>query len=181
MEALIIVDVQKDFCPGGNLPSPEGEKIISVINDLAEKFDVVVASKDNHPPDSNHFEKWPLHCIQGTDGAKFHPKLNTEYIEKVFLKGTTKADDGYSAFDSTENLNSYLRHRKVTDVYIVGLTTEYCIKATAIQSQKIGFNTFIITDAVGAVNPNSKEKVKAIEVMKKVGVTLVHSYQVLNQ
>ena len=126
MKALLIVDVQNDFCPGGALAAPYGDEVVPVINQLMQKFTVIVASKDWHPKNSAHFEKWPLHCVQNTRGAEFHPDLNDQSIQKVFLKGTSGKDDGYSAFEATnEDLKKYLLDKNVDQLYVAGLTTEY--------------------------------------------------------
>lgn len=176
MEALIIVDVQNDFCPGGALPAPGANEIIPIINKLMDKFDIVVASRDVHPPDTIHFNKWPPHCVEGTKGALFHPDLNITKIHKGFHKGTGNKDDGYSAFEATnENLNEYLLGKKVTDVYIVGLTTEYCVKNTALDAVLSGFNTWLIKDAVAAVDPGSENEAVAIDEMKRAGIRFIEA------
>jgi len=174
MEALIIVDVQNDFCPGGALPAPKANEIIPVINSMMKIFDVVVASRDVHPADTKHFDKWPPHCIEGTKGALFHPELNITKIQKGFHKGTGNKDDGYSAFEATnENLTEYLLSRKVTDVYITGLTTEFCVRTTALDAVRSGFETWLVTDAIAAVEPDSENEAKALEEMKKAGVRFI--------
>jgi len=176
MEALIIVDVQNDFCPGGALPAPRANEIIPVINKLMDKFSLIVASRDVHPPDTKHFDKWPPHCVDGTRGALFHPDLNITRIQKGFHKGTGNKDDGYSAFEATnEDLTGYLLTKRVTEVYITGLTTEYCVKTTALDAVQQGFNTWLITDAIAAVEPGSENEAKAITEMEKAGIRLVKS------
>ncbi len=176
MEALIIVDVQNDFCPGGALPAPKANEVIPVINKLMDKFDVVVASRDVHPPDTKHFDKWPPHCVDGTRGAMFHPDLNITRIQKGFHKGTGNKDDGYSAYEATnENLMDYLLNKKVTDVYITGLTTEYCVKNTALDAVRNGFNTWLITDAIAAVEPESASEAQTLDEMKNAGITFIDS------
>ncbi len=176
MEALIIVDVQNDFCPGGALPAPKANEIIPVINRLMDKFEVIVASRDIHPPESKHFDKWPPHCVEGTKGALFHPDLNTLKIQKGFHKGTGNKDDGYSAFEATnESLVGYLLSRKVSGVYVCGLTSEYCVKNTALDSVHHGFDTFLVTDAIAAVEPGSDNEDSALKEMKNAGITLLDS------
>ena len=101
MKALLIVDVQNDFCPGGVLAAPGGDKVVPVINRLMEHFDIIVASRDWHPKGSIHFNKWPVHCVENSFGASFHSDLNTKNIQQVFFKGTENRDDGYSAFEAT--------------------------------------------------------------------------------
>ena len=179
MRGLLIVDVQNDFCPGGALAVPEGDNVVSVINRLMDKFAVVVASKDWHPQKSVHFQHWPPHCVQKTRGAEFHPLLHSEKIQQVFLKGTTDKDDGYSAYEATNlDLNDYLNSKGVTELYVTGLATDYCVKASAIDAAKKGFRTFVVTDAVSAVNVKPADGQRALEVMKAAGVTLVDSSQV---
>jgi nicotinamidase/pyrazinamidase len=176
MKALLVVDVQNDFCPGGALPAPGGDKIIPVINNLMNKFPVILASRDMHPPGSRHFEKWPVHCVRDTEGAAFHPDLNTSKIRKELHKGTSDKDDGYSAFEATNtDLKDFFKKNQVTDVYITGLTTEYCVKNTALDSIGNGFRTFVISDAVSAVEPDSESEKNAMEEMKKAGIVILQS------
>ena len=129
MKALIIVDLQNDFCPGGALGVKDGDKIVPTINQLTGKFDVVFTSQDWHPEDSKHFEGWPKHCIRDTEGAELHPGLDRSKVDYFLLKGTSKNDDGYSAFEATNiNLAETLKNNNIDEVYICGLTTEYCVK-----------------------------------------------------
>lgn len=179
MKALIIVDVQNDFCPGGALAVPEGDKVVPVINRIIPLFPLVVASKDWHPKDTVHFKKWPPHCVQGTKGADFHPDLDVSKVQKTFLKGTHNKDDGYSAFESTsEELAAFLRKKGVTDLYVAGLATDYCVKATALDADKNGFETFVVEDAVAAVNAKQGDEEKALKAMRKAGVTLIRSDEI---
>lgn len=176
MRALLIVDVQNDFCPGGALAAPNGDEVVPVINQLMNKFSVIVASKDWHPKDSTHFKKWPLHCVQNTQGAEFHPELNSQKIQKVFLKGTSGKDDGYSAFEATNlNLKKYLQDKNVDELYIAGLTTEYCVFDTAVNAVKEGFKTYVIEDAIRPVNVNEGDGDKALQKMKDAGIHLIGS------
>jgi len=175
VKALIIVDVQRDFCPGGALPSAGGNDIIPVINKLTEKFEYIVASKDWHPAKTVHFDKWPVHCVRGTTGAKFHKQLDVEKINEVALKGTGNSDDGYSAFEATNiDLSYWLRKHGITDVYVCGIATEYCVKATALDALKAGFNTFVIVDAVSGVESNEGDSDKAIRELRSSGVKMVN-------
>ncbi|TVR87248.1 MAG: nicotinamidase [Saprospirales bacterium] len=182
MEALLIVDLQNDFCPGGALEVENADTIVPTINQLAEKFELVVASKDWHPPKSIHFEKWPVHCVRNTPGAEFHPSLTTEAIEEVFLKGTEDKDDGYSAFEATnKDLAQYLRKRGVDTIFIVGLTTDYCVKETAIDCAKNGFKTKVVRDAIKAVNAGPGDGEKALKAMQRNGCELISVHDILNQ
>ncbi|MDD3494333.1 MAG: nicotinamidase [Dysgonamonadaceae bacterium] len=178
-KALLIVDVQNDFCPGGALAVKDGDKVVPVINGIIDKFDLVLASKDWHPVDSVHFEKWPVHCVQNTYGADFHPDLQTDKIDRVLLKGTQNKDDGYSAFEATNiSLADFLRGEGVTDLYVCGLATDYCVKATALDACKLGFRTYVITDAVAAVNLNPGDDKKALEEISSQGCILVNSNEI---
>jgi nicotinamidase/pyrazinamidase len=179
MKGLLIVDVQNDFCPGGALATADGDKVVPVINRIANKFGLVVASKDWHPQKSVHFKKWPLHCIQDTPGAEFHPGLKRDQIAQVFLKGTKDKDDGYSAFEATNlALDTYLKSKGVTDLFLAGLATDYCVKASALDAAKLGFKTFVVTDAIAAVNVKPGDGEEALRIMAAGGVTLIDSSQV---
>jgi nicotinamidase/pyrazinamidase len=176
VKALLVVDVQNDFCPGGALAVPHGDKVVPVINGLMKQYDIVVASKDWHPLDSVHFKKWPPHCVQNSKGAEFHPQLATNGISEVFLKGTKNKDDGYSAFEATsDDLEKVLRKKKVDDIYICGLATDYCVRASALDAAKKGFRTFVVIDAVEAVNVKPEDGAHALEEMRSRGITLVSS------
>lgn len=176
MRALLIVDVQNDFCPGGTLAVPHGDNVVSIINDLMKRVDVVVASKDWHPEKSVHFKKWPLHCVQNSKGADFHPRLDSAKIQQVFLKGTEDKDDGYSAFEATSaDLEKVLRRKQITELYITGLATDYCVRASALDAVKKGFRTFVVTDAVEAVNVKPGDGQKSLEEMREAGVQLIVS------
>jgi len=176
MKALLVVDVQNDFCPGGSLAVPNGDNVVPVINTLLQKFDIAFASKDWHPPDSVHFKKWPVHCVQNTKGAEFHPMLSAGRIKKVFLKGTRNKDDGYSAFEATsEDLEQVLRQHGVTDLYIAGLATDYCVRASALDAINRGFRTYVVTDAVAAVNVKPGDGDNALVEMQRAGAILISS------
>ncbi len=179
MKALFIVDLQNDFCPWGALPTPKGDVIIPVLNKLMDKFDLVLASKDWHPEDSIHFQKWPKHCIQGTKGAEFPDGLNAEKINKIFLKGTGNKDDGYSAFEATnENLAEYLKQNNVDEFYVTGLTAEYCVKQTVLDALKNGFKTYVIKDGVEGIYQNEGDVEKAFKEMEEAGAVLLTSNEI---
>jgi nicotinamidase/pyrazinamidase len=176
MKGLLVVDVQNDFCPGGSLAVPEGDNVVPVINGIMDRFPVVVASKDWHPHQTVHFQKWPVHCVHNSKGAEFHPKLQSTMIQQVFLKGTGNKDDGYSAFEATNlNLEDYLKQRSVTELYVVGLATDYCVRASALDAVKAGFQTTVVRDAVAAVNVKPGDGERALEEMKKAGVRVASS------
>ncbi len=176
MKALIIVDVQNDFCPGGALAVPYGDKVVPVINQLSNKFPLVVASKDWHPEDSTHFGKWPVHCVAGTKGAELHAGLKTIHIHETLLKGTSGKDDGYSAFEASNlDFAEYLRKKGVTQLYVTGIATEYCVKATALDSLSNGFETFLITDAIEGVRAKEGDVEAALKEMMQKGVKMISS------
>ncbi len=179
MKALFIVDVQNDFLPGGALAVPQGDEVIAPINELIRRFDLVLASKDWHPAQTTHFDRWPVHCVRGTDGARFPAALASYGIEKVFLKGTSTADDGYSAFEATnDDLEHYLRRRGVQQLYVVGLATDYCVKATAQDAARLGFDTFVVKEAVRAVNLRPDDERNAFAAMQEAGVHIVSIHEI---
>ena len=198
--ALIIVDVQNDFCKGGALEVKNGNDVIPVINNLVKsnKFDFIIATQDWHPSShksfaSNHKNKnvydviklkgitqvlWPDHCIQRTKGSKFHKDLELGEIYKVIKKGTNPEIDSYSGFydndhKSSTGLAEYLKAKNIDTVYITGLATDYCVKFTALDSEKEGFKTFVIKDAVKGVNINKDDSEKAFAEMKENGIRIV--------
>jgi len=176
MKALLIVDLQNDFLPGGALPAPEGDRIIPVINGIMSHFDVVIGSRDWHPVETNHFDRWPPHCIEGTRGAEPPVAFLSSGLNQVFLKGTGKRDDGYSAFEATSaSLDNYLKQHKISSLFLAGLTLEYCVKETALDAIEKGYNTTIVEDATAAINENQGDREKSIEQMKASGVNFIHS------
>lgn len=179
-KALLIVDVQNDFCPGGALAVENGDKVVPVINRIMDKFDVVVSSQDWHPTDSVHFRNWPPHCIANTHGADFHPDLKTDKINLKLLKGTADKDDGYSAFEATNaRLADFLHEQKINNLYICGLATDYCVKATALDALNHGFHTYVIADAVQAVNVNAGDDKRALQEMYLNGCVAVESDDII--
>lgn len=193
MKALIIIDLQNDFIPGGTLAVPEGDKIVPVINDLQDQFDLIIATQDWHPKDHssfavNHpgrkaFEKtrvngleqvlWPVHCVQGTEGAEFHPDLKMSNIEAIFRKGTNPEIDSYSGFFDNAHLKStgmagYFKEKGVTDLWFCGLAGEYCVYYSIIDALAEGFNATLIEDATRALNSADFENAKR-EILAKGG------------
>ena len=201
--ALIIVDVQNDFMPGGALPTHHGEQIVPVINALQPRFDIVVATQDWHPPNhgsfaSNHPGKkpgdvvdlnglqqilWPDHCVQGSKGADLHDDLDTLRIMKVAQKGTDPGIDSYSTFydngrRKSTGLEKYLRENEVTDVYIGGLATDYCVLWSARDAVNLGFQTHVIRDACRGVDLKPGDIDRAFNEMRDAGVDVVVSMEV---
>lgn len=173
---LFIVDLQRDFCKNGTLEIPTADYIVPKINQLLPKYTSIIASKDWHPAESVHFQKWPIHAVENTEGAEFHPELNTDSIQQIFLKGTDNKDDGYSAFESTNlSLEDYLREKNITKIDFCGLATDFCIRATAKDALKLGFDVRIIVDAVDAVNILPKDGDEALAELEKLGATLITS------
>jgi len=172
--ALLIVDLQNDFCPGGSLPTPQGDIIVPVINKLMDKFKLIIASRDWHPEDTIHFKRWPVHCVKESHGADFPAELNREKINQIFEKGTGSKDDGYSAFEATnKNLAEYLKEKEVDELYITGLTAEYCVKSTVLDALKQGFRIYVIKDAVEGIRQNEDDYDNAFEDMKNAGAIII--------
>ncbi len=177
MKALLIVDLQNDFLPGGALPAPYGNQIIPVVNQLINQFELVVASKDWHPEKTVHFEQWPVHCIANSAGADFPSELNHEKITTIVQKGTRDSDDGYSAFEATSlDLKKYLQEKLVKELYICGLTTEYCVKNTVLDALKAGFKTTVIQNAVAGVRAKPGDEDQAWAAMQQAGAKLIPSF-----
>jgi nicotinamidase/pyrazinamidase len=173
-KALFVIDVQNDFCPGGALPVPKGDEVVPVINNLMPKFDLVIATRDWHPENTVHFSKWPVHCVRNTKGAEFHPDLDITKINKIISKGTGNKDDGYSAFETEEiDLVEFLKQNEVEENYFTGLATEYCVKASAMDSAKNGFKTYVIEEAIRGIDVNPGDIRKAKEEMKNAGIKLI--------
>ncbi len=174
--ALFIVDLQRDFCPGGALGIATADKVVPVINELMDKYDIILASKDWHPYQTVHFDKWPVHCVAETSGAEFHEDLNSHKITHLFLKGTHNKDDGYSAFEATnDDLDAYLKQHGITDLDVCGLATDFCVKATVLDALRNGYTVRVVTDAVDAVNLQSGDDEKALSEMSAAGATLITS------
>jgi nicotinamidase/pyrazinamidase len=176
MEALIIVDVQNDFCPGGALAVDEGDEIIPVINELARDTPFVVATRDWHPAAHSSFVErggqWPVHCVQGTEGAELHSTLDARAIDLVVDKGQEVDEPGYSGFEHTE-LERRLREQGVERVDIVGLALDYCVKATALAAKKAGFGVTVHRAATRAVNVQPGDDERAVAELRAAGVTVV--------
>jgi nicotinamidase/pyrazinamidase len=176
--ALLVVDVQNDFCPGGALAVADGDAIIPVINAWMPRFATVVASRDWHPANSVHFSRWPPHCVAGTYGAHFRVGLDTGRFLLVLDKGTDNLDDGYSAFEATsEDLESWLRSRDIEMLYVCGLATDYCVLQTVLDALRLGFGVTVIRDGIAAVEVNPGDGQRARDAMKAAGALFVPSGQ----
>jgi nicotinamidase/pyrazinamidase len=204
MKALVLVDIQNDFLPGGALAVPHGDEVIPLANKLQTKFSTVIATQDWHPPDhksfaANHpgnkvFDRidvnglpqtlWPVHCVQNTKGAELAAALDQSRIQKIFQKGTDPTIDSYSGlFDNghrkSTGLGEWLKSRGVTDVFVCGLATDYCVKFTGLDAVQLGFKTYLIEDASRGVNLAPNDVQNAIAEMKAAGVTILQSSDVL--
>ncbi len=181
-DALIVVDPQNDFLPGGTLAVADGNRIFEPLNRIMSRFAHVVATRDWHPKDHAFFEEhggiWPFHCLADTPGAEFSPLLDTAPIELVISKGTDRNTDGYSAFAGTD-LADQLQRRGVRRLFICGLATDYCVKMTALEAMEQGFQTVVLTDAIAAVNLQPGDEDAALAEMRSRGVTLSESADIV--
>jgi len=179
--ALIIVDVQKDFCPGGALAVARGDEVVQPLNKLIREFldrgEPVYKSRDWHPASTKHFKQyggtWPIHCVQNSPGAEFHPALVGDPRINVISKGLGDTDC-YSAFDETD-LEEQLRKQGIEELWIGGLATDYCVKATVLAGLERGFRVKAIADAMRAVNLEAGDEEKAIKEMRGAGAEVVNS------
>lgn len=199
MKALVIVDVQNDFCPGGALAVPGGDEIIRPINSILGNFDCIVQTQDWHPGDhlsfaSNHDGKapydsiemeygtqvlWPDHCIQGTEGAEFHPGLSTKPIQMNVRKGFRKHIDSYSAFFENDHktitgLHGYLQERNIDKLYVAGLATDFCVKWTVLDAIDLDYKVVMVEDAVRGIDIEGSVD-EAFKEMKSAGVRFEQS------
>ncbi len=197
MTCLILVDIQNDFVPGGALPVKEGDQIVPIVNRLQSRFDLVVATQDWHPLNhgsfaANHPGKkpgdvieldglqqilWPVHCVQNTPGAALVPSLGASRVARIFQKGTDPEIDSYSGFFDNDHrkatgLGEWLKAKSVSEVYICGLATDYCVKFTALDAVQLGFKTHLIEDACRGVNLNPDDIKRAMEQMSTAGVLM---------
>lgn len=181
--ALLIVDVQNDFCPGGNLAVREGDHVVPVLNRYVDRFMKaglpVYASRDWHPAVTTHFKEfggpWPPHCIQNTAGAAFHADLELPRDTTVVTKGTDPGDHGYSAFEGVDasgnDLAAALRWEQVGRVYIGGLTTDYCVRTSVLDARRAGFAAVILLDAIRGIDVQEGDVARALDEMLRAGAT----------
>jgi nicotinamidase/pyrazinamidase len=200
MNALILVDLQNDFLPGGALAVPHGDEVIPIANELQQRFELVLATKDWHPPDHGSFaanhpgEKpgdriildgieqilWPVHCVQDTPGAEFAAAFDTSRIAHVFHKGTERNIDSYSTFFDNAHrrhtgLAHYLEIRGIRDIYLMGLALDYCVKYSALDARQLGLNTFVIVDGCRGIELEPGDIDRALDEMKRAGTVLLKS------
>jgi nicotinamidase/pyrazinamidase len=201
--ALLLVDLQNDFCPGGNLAVPDGNEVIAIANQLMPKFTHVIATQDWHPVGHGSFAEthenqqvgnlielegiqqilWPVHCVQGTAGAEFHSDLNLNGIHEIFHKGAHKTLDSYSAFFDNDHRHStglaeYLMGQNIQSLYIMGLATDYCVKYTILDALKTGFKVYLIVDGCRGVELHEGDIKAAINEMEKAGANVVFSGEI---
>ena len=178
--ALLIIDFQNDFTSGGALAVPGGDEIAGPVKRLADQFDHVFATRDWHPPDHASFATeggpWPVHCVQGTHGAELHPGMRDVEVEAIVDVGVETDDEGYSGFEKSR-LADLLHEAGVDEVAVVGLATDYCVRASAIDACREGFDTTVVTDAIRAVEVNPGDGERALEAMKRAGAGLETSHE----
>jgi nicotinamidase/pyrazinamidase len=176
MRALIVVDVQNDFCPGGALGVPDGDGVVEPVNRLASEAPFVVATRDWHPPDHGSFAEqggpWPEHCVSGTPGAELHSRIDRDQIDLVLDKGQSRDTEGYSAFEGT-GLEELLRSRGVDTVDVAGLALDYCVRATALDAKRAGFDVVVHSGATRAVDVQPGDGERAVEELRAAGVSVV--------
>ncbi len=197
--ALIIIDVQNDFCPGGALEVKDGEKIIEPINSAQDKFETIILTQDWHPKDHSSFASnnsaevyskiemdygsqilWPDHCIQGSIGANFHKNLNTNNSNLILRKGCNPKIDSYSAFfendkNTTTGLEGYLKKKEIKRLYLCGLAFDYCVFYSALDGVNLGFEVFVFQDLTKAIKLNNSEKI-AKKTMIEKGIKLINYF-----
>ena len=200
MNALIIVDLQNDFLPGGALPVPHGDDIIPLANELQRRFDLVLATQDWHPPNhrsfaANHPGKkpgdrimldgieqilWPVHCVQNTHGAEFAAEFDTSRVAHVFHKGIDPMIDSYSTFFDNAHrretgLADYLKERSIKNIYLMGLALDYCVKYSALDARQLGLNTHVILDGCRGIELEPGDIDRTLDEMKRAGAVLLKS------
>jgi nicotinamidase/pyrazinamidase len=181
-KALLIIDFQNDFTAGGALAVPEGDEIAGPVQRLSEHFDFIAATRDWHPPDHASFETqggpWPIHCVQGTHGADFHPAMSGIRLDAVVDVGQGREDEGYSGFEKSV-LAQILKDNDIDEVYVCGLATDYCVRASAIDACREGFVVTVVEDAVRGVEVNPGDSERAFRDMREAGARIATSDQVL--
>jgi len=200
--ALVLVDLQNDFLPGGALAVPEGDRVIPLANELQKHFELVAATQDWHPADHGSFAAshpgrkvgevidlhglpqilWPVHCVQNTPGAELAPGVDQSRIGRVFHKGIDQRIDSYSTFFDNAHrrstgLGEYLKGEGVTDVYLAGLATDYCVKFSALDARHLGFNTSVVLDACRGIDLKMGDIERAVDEMRHAGTQIIRSDQ----
>ncbi len=196
VSALLVVDVQNDFCPGGALAVKDGDKVIPPLNRIIQFFEKteepVIFSMDWHPPDTKHFKefggKWPVHCAHWTNGASLHQKLYIPERSIIVIKGTGIEDDGYSPFEGKcprkgkwqgKFLDTILCELNINKLYVGGLATDYCVKYACLDARRSGYTVYLLTDACRAVNIKPTDETDALEEMRRAGVIFTTTDEIL--
>lgn len=199
MRALVLVDLQYDFCPGGALAVARGDETVTVARKLMPKFETIVATQDWHPRDHASFAAnqgkqvgdviqlnglpqvmWPVHCVQGTHGAELHAGLDKARITRVFQKGTDANIDSYSGFfdnghQKATGLGAWLRDQHIDQLYVLGLATDYCVKFTTLDARDLGFDVWLVEDGCRAVDLTAGDGDRALAEMRRAGATIIDS------
>ena len=200
MRALVLVDLQYDFMPGGALAVAHGDEVVAVAQALMPKFDIVIATQDWHPRDHASFAVnqpgkqigevieldglpqvlWPAHCVQGSRGAELHESLDKKRVTAVFRKGLDPTIDSYSGFfdnghKKATGLGDWVRDRKLTRLYVMGLATDYCVKFTVLDARQLGLEVVLVEDGCRGVNLAAGDDARAITAMREAGATVVNS------
>lgn len=206
MKALILIDIQNDFLPGGALPVPEGNEIIPIVQSLLKHpFELIIATKDWHPKEHSSFAVnqgkmpgeivklgnieqvlWPVHCVQNTFGAEFAPGWDTNKISKIIYKGTDKSIDSYSSFFDNQHkqstgLEDFLRKNNIQELFIAGLATDYCVKFSALDALNLGFQVHIISDACRGINISPEDSAKTLKDLQAKGAIITTSTELINR
>lgn len=199
-KALVLVDIQNDFIRGGALAVPHGELVVPIANRIMARFDLIVASQDWHPANHGSFASqyprgqvgdfidlngiqqilWPDHCVQHSSGAEFVPDLDMDRVKRIFRKGTDAGVDSYSAFFDNGHgiatgLDAYLKSANVTDITVMGLATDYCVKASVLDALQLGYAVEVVLEGVRGVEVRPGDCENAIEVMSDAGAQMVHT------
>jgi len=180
-DAVIVVDVQNDFCPGGALAVPDGDQVIPPLNALLRRANCfIVATRDWHPENHCSFKAhggpWPVHCVAETWGADFHPALDRSRLQLIASKATAPNHEAYSGFEGT-SLAEILRDRGVRRIVVGGLATDYCVKATALDARREGFEVIVLEDAIRGVEVNPGDSNRAVDEMRQAGCTILRTDQ----
>ena len=198
LKALVLVDLQNDFLPAGALPVPDGDQVIPLANQIMQRFDLVVATQDWHPSNHASFAAihpgkmpgdvidldglqqtlWPVHCVQNTVGSAFAPGLDISRVRKIIRKGTDPGIDSYSGFfdnghRKSTGLDFYLKQAGVTETFVLGLATDYCVKFTAMDALELGFATYVLVDACRGVDLQTGDVAAALHDMATAGVQII--------
>ncbi len=203
-KALVVVDIQNDFCPGGALEVTQGDEIIPIVNRIMISFNKIIATQDWHPQNHQSFASnnegsapydvinlgvteqvlWPDHCIMGTTGSEFHKDLHTDHFDLIIRKGQHREIDSYSGFLENDKitetgLRGYLQGLELKTIYIAGLATDYCVFYTAIDAVNYGFNVYLIEDACRGIDVPENNIKNSLESMKKAGIQIIQSDEIV--